>query len=72
MKSVAEYTEMGEVSEYPKLMNTVEGDVVLFKNITEGTVVYSKTNYYEPGYYYEKWIPEAFVNYTGYIQLSNS
>lgn len=57
---------------FPKLMTNKDGIVVLFTSPCIGTVV-SRTlgSCYKVGYHSAGWAPEAFMDFTGKIELEN-
>ena len=59
-----------EINEFPKLMISTEGRIVLMTKEGSGTVVNSKRN--DLGRHDDSWVMDAFEDYHGTITLGNN
>ena len=56
---------------YPKLMINTDGDVVLFKEVEKGTIVFVGKSLNYLAYFSSMWNMDYFTDFVGKLTLSN-
>jgi len=61
-----------KVNDFPKIMSCTEGQVVMFHEDGEGTVIVSTVARHPIGYYSKRWYMDNFTDYNKPVTIKNT